>query len=778
MARVISAVLTLKDKNFSTNAKKATSALSEAERKTLHAQNTVAGFGKSVSSGFRRVAEGAASMVGAIGITQALSGAINMVKSSFDTAFARIDTMEQFDRTMTVLTGSSENAAKALDVTSEAVKGTAYGLDVAAKGVQDFVTRGLDVDKATERVRVWADAVSFYGEGSNEQLASVTDALGKMSTKGKVEMDQLNRLFDVGIDAVGMYAKATGSSSAVVQEQLSKGAISSEDFIDTVTTAMEEGTNGVTSVAGAAKEAGASWRGTFDNMRVAVARGTMDIVESIDEMLESNGLPNMREMIASVGSKFEGLANKVADKVPAIGGYLVNAYETAKPGIDWAKDTAFPAVRDAIGFVWDKAGGLYNFIKDNFSKIGPVIAGITGAVLFFKAAVLTTTKAKAAWKIATSAVTVATKVLNGTLRLNPLGIIATLIGGVIVAGIALYRNWGTIIGWANKLWSTVKTKFVDLKTNVVGWLGDMKDSASEKFGDIVQAAKDLPGKIGQGIKDFASDAVEGIKELAGNLIKKFKEVLGISSPSKVFFDMAKSIVQGLINGLSIANLKALGKNVFSSFADGAFDTLDKIKGFLSGSGAGGNVKSWIAQAIAITGVPASWAQALETIAMKESGGNPRAVNRWDSNWKRGTPSMGLMQTIEPTFNAHKKAGMGDILNPVHNAVAAINYIKSRYGSVFNVPGIKSMARGGAYRGYALGTSYYPGGIGIVGEHGPELVELPRGSKVASNEKTKTVGDKIVNVHCIFNGVTVGKKEFFDEAGEHIGQKILLALANM
>lgn len=41
--------------------------------------------------------------------------------------------------------------------------------------------------------------------------------------------------------------------------------------------------------------------------------------------------------------------------------------------------------------------------------------------------------------------------------------------------------------------------------------------------------------------------------------------------------------------------------------------------------------------------------------------------------------------------------MNDIFNPVHNAVAAINYIKSRYGSPFNTPGIKSMARGGAYK---------------------------------------------------------------------------------
>lgn len=114
---------------------------------------------------------------------------------------------------------------------------------------------------------------------------------------------------------------------------------------------------------------------------------------------------------------------------------------------------------------------------------------------------------------------------------------------------------------------------------------------------------------------------------------------------------------------------------------------------------GGKVDDWLREAIRITGVPESWLPHLRTIAMHESSGNPNAINDWDINAKRGTPSKGLMQTIEPTFNQYKMPGMNDIYNPVHNAVAAIRYIQSRYGDVTNVPGIKSLARGGPYRGY-------------------------------------------------------------------------------
>ena len=113
----------------------------------------------------------------------------------------------------------------------------------------------------------------------------------------------------------------------------------------------------------------------------------------------------------------------------------------------------------------------------------------------------------------------------------------------------------------------------------------------------------------------------------------------------------------------------------------------------------GTVKSWIDQAINLTGVPMSWEQPLITIAMKESGGDPKAVNNWDSNARAGHPSQGLMQTIPSTFQAYMVPGHSDILNPVDNAAAAINYIKARYGTVFQVPGIIALSQGRPYVGY-------------------------------------------------------------------------------
>jgi hypothetical protein len=95
----------------------------------------------------------------------------------------------------------------------------------------------------------------------------------------------------------------------------------------------------------------------------------------------------------------------------------------------------------------------------------------------------------------------------------------------------------------------------------------------------------------------------------------------------------------------------------------------------------GGVDQWIAQAYKILGVPlTSAALAHERYLIKhESGGNPRAVNRWGINAKRGTPPIGIEQTIMPTFQRYKLPGYNDIYNPVHNIIASLRYRRSRYG---------------------------------------------------------------------------------------------------
>jgi SLT domain-containing protein len=104
---------------------------------------------------------------------------------------------------------------------------------------------------------------------------------------------------------------------------------------------------------------------------------------------------------------------------------------------------------------------------------------------------------------------------------------------------------------------------------------------------------------------------------------------------------------------------------------------------LAGSSAG--VEGWrptVLQALARTGQSASLADIVLNQMRTESSGNTQAINNWDSNAKRGTPSKGLMQVIDPTFQTYRDRGLlNDIWNPMANIVASINYTLARYGSL-------------------------------------------------------------------------------------------------
>ena len=100
-----------------------------------------------------------------------------------------------------------------------------------------------------------------------------------------------------------------------------------------------------------------------------------------------------------------------------------------------------------------------------------------------------------------------------------------------------------------------------------------------------------------------------------------------------------------------------------------------------------NLDGWIKNALDIMqakGIPGSYNGLYRNI-MRESSGNPMAINDWDINAINGIPSKGLLQVIPPTFSAYHVAGTSwNIYDPVANITAAANYAADKYGSIDNV----------------------------------------------------------------------------------------------
>ena len=142
---------------------------------------------------------------------------------------------------------------------------------------------------------------------------------------------------------------------------------------------------------------------------------------------------------------------------------------------------------------------------------------------------------------------------------------------------------------------------------------------------------------------------------------------------------------------------------------GMFDWIKKTLGPLLSPPGGGEdgpqgtgVSRWresVVRALKANGIEPNDFRVSKILAtiQRESGGNPNVQNNWDSNARAGTPSIGLMQTIQPTFDAYKHAGHNNIRNGYDNLLAAINYIKHRYGTsdaAFNRVAAYGYANGG------------------------------------------------------------------------------------
>ncbi|MCK8678946.1 transglycosylase SLT domain-containing protein [Streptomyces lichenis] len=100
-----------------------------------------------------------------------------------------------------------------------------------------------------------------------------------------------------------------------------------------------------------------------------------------------------------------------------------------------------------------------------------------------------------------------------------------------------------------------------------------------------------------------------------------------------------------------------------------------------------NLDGWIKEALSIMkkeGIPGTY-EGIHRNIIRESSGNPKAINNWDINAQNGVPSIGLLQIIKPTFDTYHVDGTKKSQwDPVANIVASCNYAADRYGSMDNV----------------------------------------------------------------------------------------------
>ena len=230
-----------------------------------------------------------------------------------------------------------------------------------------------------------------------------------------------------------------------------------------------------------------------------------------------------------------------------------------------------------------------------------------------------------------------------------------------------------------------------------------------KTKELMQA-RNIP-HFKNGIGDFFGGAWAKFKDFTGNVFSY------ITNPGKLVqlaIDHFTNLSGAIEPGLSMA--KGAVNTVFDL-------AVDKVKGLFTEFGqsnvsynASKGVQQWAdlaEKALRLTNqYSVSNLNALLMQMQHESGGNPNAINLWDSNAKKGIPSKGLMQVIDPTFRSYAMSPYdSNIYDPLSNMVAAIRYTVSRYGSLYR----GWTARG--YKGYKNGGMPVNGEVYIANENG-------------------------------------------------------------
>ncbi|MGV6878052.1 NlpC/P60 family protein [Lactiplantibacillus plantarum] len=180
-------------------------------------------------------------------------------------------------------------------------------------------------------------------------------------------------------------------------------------------------------------------------------------------------------------------------------------------------------------------------------------------------------------------------------------------------------------------------------------------------------------------------------------------------------------------------LETIKKQVGSGFWKFISKLADEFGDGGSSNPGGSGVQRWkpdVIKALKKNGFEASASQvsAWMKVIARESNGDPSVVNNWDANARMGIPSKGLVQTIQPTFDAYKFPGHNNPLNGYDDLLAGIHYMKAKYGS-----GPSAFARVSGPEGYENGGIINTNQLIEVAEHNkPEMV-LPLTNKSRANQ---------------------------------------------
>jgi phage-related minor tail protein len=542
--KVISAVLSLKDKNFSSGLKDAAGGVTDFQRKVQKTKNDIKSFSDSSVASFKTVS-GAIAGLAASGMV-VLGAAVGSSVIEMDSAFSRLEAR----------TGATGAKLQGLESVTKEVFTNGFGENISL--VADDVSKlgamfgDLNKNELGELAKgaftisdVWGAEVSEVGKTikaltANFKGLSNSDAMDLMTTAFQKTGDYSDDLLDT-FNEYSMHFSKLGLSAQDFTGILIKGAEAGAFNMDKVGDAVKE--FGIRAIDGS-KTTSEGFKAIglkADDMAKKFGQGGESAQNAFNATIA--GLAAMKDPVkrnaagvALFGTQWEDLRDNVilsmADGASAVKGFqgaTDRAAKAAKDNFGSKMKTTWRELKVGMADAFNDAGGekvltglatkakelvphiknivtnatdLSTTIKDNWPIISNVLVGV-GTFIGVLAAV----------KTGIAMVTAVQWLWNTAMAANPITWVVLGIAALVAIGVVLYKNWDTVEKKAGQLWQGIKTYF-----------GGIKDAATEKLEPVITFFKDMGAawdKFKDSISNFKMPKFGLPKWMGGNgLIQK------------------------------------------------------------------------------------------------------------------------------------------------------------------------------------------------------------------------------------------------------------------
>ena len=345
----VEAILSATDKNMSSTFKKA-----------LGVCNS---FGSQVKS-----------VVAGIGVTKALSVAMNTVTTSLDGAITRFDTLHSYPKVMNSLGFSTDAAKASVSKLNASVQGLPTSLSDIVRSAQSLTTVTGNMDKATDTAIALNHAL-LASSASTADVSRAQQQYSQMLAVGKPDMQSWRTLQETMAPALTKTAKKLGIVSGNTNE-LYAAMKSGQITFDQFNAALIECDTEAGGFAETALSASKTIRTGFTNIKSAVENTEMRIISAFNNILDSQGF-----------GSFVDILDKVKSSIYSLSG----AFMETKDGIDYTfKPAILQDFMSAINTMKTKVRSAMNDFKDTgaiqeaqkalnkfgqaFNKIGDALA--------------------------------------------------------------------------------------------------------------------------------------------------------------------------------------------------------------------------------------------------------------------------------------------------------------------------------------------------------------------------------------------------------------------